>query len=178
MAHKYLNQLGIKSDAPCIFNPVRRLNFKEWKQKRTHGFAMWQEIGSLDYTSATWLYEHIKLYREKAPEIIDFESDINPVFDIPVLHYIPESEREYTNDLKIYPKAVMREVIEPHGQLEAIDYIIKYLEYYFTEPDYPSDDIPWGGEREKSIGISEAKQYECLTCAFKIYAIIISSMWI
>ena len=174
MAHKYLNKLGIKSNSCSIFNPVRLFKFKELKQKRTHGFATWQEVGDLDTTSAMWLYEHIKVYRDTAMEIIDFDVDPSR-YDIPVLYDLDEIEYHMGN--KLFPIAVTKEVIESHSQLEAIDYIIKYLEYYLTEPDFPSYDLPLE-EAMNLVTYSEAKQWASLRCAFKIYAVIIGSMWI
>lgn len=179
MAHKYLNKLGIKSNNCSIFNPVRLFSFEELKQKWTHGFSAWQEVGNLDTTSAMWLYEHIKVYRDTAMEIIDFDADPSR-YDIPVLYDLDEIE--YHKGNKLFPIAVTKEVIESHSQLEAIDYIIKYLEYYLTEPDFPVNDnhgfdLPLE-EAMNLVAYSEAKQWASIRCAFKIYAVIIGSMWI
>lgn len=174
MSHKYLNMLGIKSNEYSIFNSRRFPSIAVLKQKWTHGFATWREVSNLDYTSATWLYEHIKVYMDEASEIVDFDADPKR-YNIPVLHDLEEIE--YYKDNKLFPITTTQEIIEEHTQLEAIDYIIHYLEYFLTEPDFPTYDMPLE-ESMNLVAFSEARQYECLRCAFKIYACIIGSMWI
>lgn len=172
MSHKYLNKLGIKSNDWSMFNARQFPSIAVLKQKWTHGFATWREVSNLDCTSAMWLYEHIKVYVDEASEIVDFDADPKR-YSIPVLHDLEEIE--YYKDL--FPIATTQEIIEEHTQLEAIDYIIHYLEYFLTEPDFPTYDMPLE-ESMKLVAFSEARQYECLRCAFRIYACIIGSMWI
>lgn len=179
MSHRYLNKLGVKSNEYSIFNSRRFPGIAVLRQKWTHGFATWREVSSLDYTSATWLYEHIKVYLDEASEIVDFDADPKR-YNIPVLHDLEEIE--YYKDNKLFPITTTQEIIEEHTQLEAIDYIIHYLEYFLTEPDFPVNDnhgfdLPLE-EAMNLVAFSEARQYECLRCAFKIYACIIGSMWI
>lgn len=64
--HKHLNELGIKSTESCIFNTREDTNpgqkqFK--KERKEHSFDM-RETWSLDYTLATWLYEHLMVFKE------------------------------------------------------------------------------------------------------------------
>lgn len=66
--HAYLNALGIKSTDSCVFNSAddtdeRQRDFLE--ERATHSFDL-RETWSLDYTLATWLYEHLMAYREYA----------------------------------------------------------------------------------------------------------------
>lgn len=119
MKHYYLNKLGIKSDDCCIFNTtdkkVGKNFFKYKKEKAQHGFDS-RETWALDYTSATWLYEHLCFYKEVANKIIDLNYHH---IKIPVLHIKEEN--------------TITEEIENKTQLEAIDLIITYLKYYLSK---------------------------------------------
>lgn len=66
--HAYLNALGIESTDSCVFNSAddtdeRQEEFLE--ERATHSFDL-RETWSLEYTLATWLYEHLMAYREYA----------------------------------------------------------------------------------------------------------------
>lgn len=66
MSHKYLNKIGIKSTDTCIFNTEekddsRNKRFK--KQRKKYGFDE-RETWSMDYTLASWIYEHFMLYKK------------------------------------------------------------------------------------------------------------------
>ena len=167
--HYYLNKLGIKSDDPCIFNSgnnSEQYNCKRFKKERLkYGFDS-RELWSMDYTSACWLYEHIKLYKKIAGKIVDLNFR---TFYIPVFYEIPENELEYNGK---YPKNYLCTQIETRTQLEAIDFIIQYLEFYLKYDEY--DDTE---EDLDKINKNEQMAYEYLQGAFRIYAEILPSMW-
>lgn len=71
--HAYLNALGIKSTEACIFNSTddtdsRQKMFR--RERRVHSFDS-RETWSLDYTLATWLYEHLMMYKDYADDVVD-----------------------------------------------------------------------------------------------------------
>ncbi|MBQ1475222.1 MAG: hypothetical protein IIZ32_07975 [Ruminococcus sp.] len=73
--HKYLNELGISSTEGCIFN-TREIESKKSqkrfdKERELHSFDS-RETYSLDYTLATWLYEHLMVLKEIGGNIVDF----------------------------------------------------------------------------------------------------------
>ena len=186
MAHKYLNELGISSDRYSMFNSSKPGLWGRI-QKLKHGFPE-SEVTDLADTSAMWLYEHIKVYKDIASRWIVMD-DSTVTFKIPVLYTIKEDEMEYWRDDKCFPIQIQVEKEEEHTQLEAINLIIEYLEYFLTEPDFPKDDelveddsddvLPViSDETMYRVSVSENKKWECIKCAFKIYAIIIGSMWI
>lgn len=163
--HYYLNKLGIKSDDPCIFNTGnRQYSQKRYKKERLkHGFDS-RELWSMEYTSACWLYEHIKLYKKIAGKIVDLNFH---TFEIPVFYEIPEDELEY-NNINL-PKKCLQLQIETRTQLEAINLIIQYLEFYLKDDDTEED--------LDKINKNEQMSYEYLQGAFRIYAVILPSMW-
>lgn len=118
MKHYYLNEIGIKSDDCCIFNTCDKkvgknfLKFK--KEKAQHTFDS-RETWAMDYTSATWLYEHLCLYKDLVGKYIDLNSH---TIEIPVLFK--------TGDGKLIER------LETQTKLEAINLIICYLKEYFT----------------------------------------------
>ena len=70
--HKYLNAIGISSTDSCVFNSCdskdsRQKQFK--KERKKHSFDS-RETWSLDYTLATWLYEHLMVFKDIASEEI------------------------------------------------------------------------------------------------------------
>lgn len=167
--HYYLNKLGIKSDDPCIFNTGNRQDSqKQYKKERLkHGFDS-RELWSMEYTSACWLYEHINLYKEKAGKIVDLNFF---TYYIPILYEIPNDELEYIEGSKL-PKKYLQEQIETRTQLEAINFIIQYLEFYLKhETDEETE------EDLDKINKNEQIVYEYLQGAFRIYAEILPSMW-
>ena len=154
--HKYLNQIGIKSTDCCIFNTEeidekRNIFFEQEKQE--HSFDS-RETWSLDYTSATWLYEHVQMYKEYASSVANLNFY---KFDIPVLYEIPSDKLTFKNN-SIIADSYFSINIENKTQLEAINLIIEYLEHYLIDRD-------------------EYKTNKYLEYAFKIYSIIILSMW-
>ena len=163
--HYYLNKLGIKSDDPCIFNTGNReYSRRRYKKERLkYGFDS-RELWSMDYTSACWLYEHIKLYKKIAGKIVDLNFR---TFYIPILYDIPKDELEYNGK---YPKNYLCTQIETRTQLEAIDFIIMYLSIYLTYKDSDENDTD-------EIIKQKSMAYEYLQGAFRIYAEILPSMW-
>ena len=116
MSHKYLNNIGIKSEDPCIFNT----NYKDKnknrqkrfnKQRKKYGFDE-RETWSMDITLATWLYSHLKAYKKYA-KIIDLNFH---KFNIP----------EW-DDQEIFSKNEIEVT-----QKEAINIAINNLEYYLV----------------------------------------------
>lgn len=163
MAHKYLNKLGIKSTDVCIFNTEYKKHNKRYKKERKkYGFDT-RETWNLDYTSATWLYEHLKLYKKLNICDLSYHK-----FNIPVLYDIPKNEIDINNPKQRYTK----EVIEEHTQEECIDLIIKCLETYLLSDKLLGKDYNFEEFYEKELRACEA-----LKCAFKIYAEIILAMW-
>ena len=161
-SNKYLNDLGILSTEPCIFNT---LEYDESRAERfanereTYGFDS-RETWSLDYSFATWLYSHLKMYLEKAGEMINLEF-YN--FSIPVLYDIPEDELDYTCGEAI-PEHYRKEVIETVTQKEAIELMIDYLEHYLNYRD--TDKLE-----------EEFMANEYIACAVRIFAEVLPAMW-
>lgn len=143
MPHKYLNEIGIKSDYSAIFNTEEMDNERQEyfiKQRQIHSFDE-RETWSMDYTFATWLYEHLQAYKEFAQDIIDLEFN---TFLIPVLYDIPENKLIYVNESKTIVQQYMYEIVEEHTELEAIDIMIDYLKKYLTDTysdDWKEDQI-------------------------------------
>lgn len=162
MAHKYLNKIGVKSTDPCVFRTEERdakraRRFK--KERKKYGFDT-RETWALGYTSATWLYEHLKVFKKCACINLDYHK-----FQIPVLYDIPEGELpDHIPEGHTRPTEYTTQVIEEHTQGEAIDYMTKYLKQYIRS-ETASD---WD---------EEMKGFEALQCAFRIYAEVIGAMW-
>lgn len=99
---KYLEDLGItRKDYDCDLltdeNDSRNERFK--KEKEEYGFDS-RETWDLDYTIAVFLYSRLKMYKEKASNIIDLK-----------FHIIEFEEKTY-------------------NQEEAIDFIIEKIGRY------------------------------------------------
>ena len=159
--HKYLNELGIKSTDPCIFNTKDDDNKSERLQRleterMMHSFDS-RETWALNFTSATWLYEHLKCYLDNADLVVNLNFYS---FDIPVLECIPYEDMAYQGEHAV---CYCKEHTEHMTQKEAIKTIIKYLEKYLVTEEYNEQEL------EKAL--------EYLSCAFKIYSIIIGAMW-
>lgn len=104
--------------------------------------------------SATWLYEHVQMYKEYASSVVNLNFY---KFDIPVLYEIPSDKLTFKNN-SIIADSYFSINIENKTQLEAINLIIEYLEHYLIDRD-------------------GYKTNKYLEYAFKIYSIIILSMW-
>lgn len=162
MPHKYLNEIGIESNYCCIFNTEEIDNGKQEyfiEQRQIYGFDE-RETWSMDYTFATWLYEHLQAYKEFAKEIIDLEFH---KFLIPVLYDIPEDKLIYINEDKTMAGQYKYEIIEEHTELEAIDIMIDYLKKYLTDTY-----IDWKKEQIKT---------EYLQGAIGILKEVIPALW-
>jgi hypothetical protein len=159
--HKYLNDIGIKSDDIGIFNTERIEPDSYFQQEKDkHSFDS-RETWDLGYTSATWLYEHIYMYKEMAGKVVNLNANR---YKIPVLHELYKGEWRYTRCSSL-PDTYYKEILEYHTEEECIDIIIEYLKYYLTTIS------------EAKLREQELKAYENLQCAFKIYAVIIPMMW-
>lgn len=169
--HKYLNDLGVKSDEICIFNTENKDdNAERWQrfqeERKEHTFDS-RETWSMDYTSATWVYEHLKMYKDLAGKIVNLH---RYHFSVPVLYEIPDIGKRYSNG---FLNAYYKEVVERKTLEEAIDLILEYLEYYILNQDYYTKE--YNNIYEKQIEV--CKLSECLQCTFKIYAIILEWLW-
>ena len=166
MAHKYLNKLGIKSDDPCVFNSenkrdkrIKRFN----KQRAIYGFDE-RETWSMDYTLATWLYEHLKAFKHFTICNLDYHT-----FDIPVLYPLAQDELEFADGYN-FPNRYTKEVIENHTQGESIDYMIDYLKHYLVD----DKDISFDSDCQIE---TEMRGFEYYQGALKIFTAVCGAMW-
>ena len=164
MPHKYLNEIGIESTDPRIFNTdaIEEPEYQDEynKEKSVHNFDC-RETFEMDYTFATWLYEHLQAYKEFTKEVIDLEFH---KFLIPVLYDIPEDKLIYINEDKAIAGQYKYEIIEEHTELEAIDIMIDYLKKYLID----TDSIDWKEEQIKT---------EYLQGAIGILKEVIPALW-
>lgn len=121
--HKYLNQIGISSKEPCIFNTsefdMGKMR-KYRKERRKYGFDG-RETWCLSYTLISWIYSHIRYMQEEAGKIIDWKYH---KFNIPVLidvygPYTPNGKYRYH-----------KVSIEEHNANEIWDIISEYCVVY------------------------------------------------
>lgn len=164
--HKYLNDLGVKSDETCIFNTENKDdNAERWQrfqeERKEHSFDS-RETWSLDFTSATWLYEHLKAFKDYADKIVDLDAI---EFDVPILYRIPDDRLEYRDGYS-FPVSFLESKTERKTQREAIDIMCQYLKNFLLDKEVDTD-----------VGICDMLSYEYLKGAFRIYAEIIPSMW-
>lgn len=125
MAHKYLNKIGISSDEPCIFNTehkyaidcgekhnylIKRLK----RQRKKHSFDE-RETWSMDFTLASWIYEHFMMYKKIACVDLTLHK-----FNI----YKWDNEK----------KEILNEKIEVN-QIEAINLVLNNIKFYLTNND-------------------------------------------
>lgn len=98
--HKFLEELKTYEEYGRDITDDR---YPQWAAEReTYGFDS-TETWSLDTTFYAWLYEHLKMYKEKASEIINLE-----------YHMFEYDGKTYT-------------------QLELIEQICEIIEYYFSD---------------------------------------------
>ena len=169
--HKYLNDLGISSTELCIFNTRETDNGKETgrekrfkKQREKYGFDE-RETWAMDYTLITWLYSHLKWYKNHAPINFEFHH-----FDIPVLEDIPEDEIEW-NEARTYAPAFQKEVIKKDvSQKDAMKLALKYMKYFLKKEDDEEDDF-------KAAAEIETRRFECAKCSLKIVAELFPALW-
>lgn len=131
MAHKHLNEIGVSSDDPCVFNTEapagkKRHRKRFAKQRRQHGFDE-RETWSMDRTLATWLYEHLKVYEEVA--------DVDLAYHKVTVEKLVRTKK---GKLKREAATVTLE--------EAIGLVLEYLEFYFKW-SYDVDRESEAGER-------------------------------
>lgn len=125
MSHKYLNAIGVKSNEPCVFNTLDIDNGKERqkrfdKERETYGFDS-RETWSMDYTLATWLYEHLAWYRDNAPIDMTFYK-----FEVPAW-----------NNKKSRP---CKKKTQTLTQAECVDTMLKNLQFYIQHSDSADND--------------------------------------
>lgn len=163
--HKYLNEIGVKSTDPYIFNSdaISLCDAVYIKERMEHGFDS-RETCALDYASATWLYEHLRVYKYQADRIIDLDAI---EFDIPILYRIPDDKLEYRDGYS-FPVRFLESKIERKTQKETIDIMCEYLKNFLLHKELDTD---------KEVGICDMLSYEYLQGAFRIYAEVIPSMW-
>lgn len=119
MGHKYLDKIPFftKNDKICFPNAKIKKNDKRkkiWKKERKkYGFDN-RETYSMDFTLACWIYEHFKWFLDNVP--IDL-----------TLHKLDIEVIVNENDDSL--KTEVRKV----SQKEAIEYVLRYFEYYFKE---------------------------------------------
>ena len=167
LPHKYLNKLGIKSDEACVFNSENEIRFFSGEKGRGEVFAEermkygfdQRETWALSFTLATWLYEHLQVYKEIGGQVVDLDFH---KFDIPVLYKIPNDCLEMEEGLNVAKQYLYCET-EKHTQLEAIDLMIKYLEKYLT-----------GHSRSLAEELIELEYFQG---ALAIYAKVSPAMW-
>lgn len=125
MAHKYLNKIGVKSTEPCVFNTDGREKNKRQKrfdkERKIYGFDS-RETWSMDYTLATWLYEHLSWYLHNAPINMEFHK-----IEVPLM-----PERDENGNWKESPEKTVT-------QKKAIKMVLKHLKYYIKNEDLWTD---------------------------------------
>lgn len=170
--HKYLNDIGIPSTDPCIFNTADTSDDRMDRfvaQREKYGFDD-RETWNLDYTMASWIYSHLRMLLDVS--IVDLEYH---KFDIPALEDIPLKDREYFPGTTI-PKRCTREIVKSNvTEKECIEEICKYLAFFLVDNDI-DEDADMDAQIKEEID-ADQKGYECLSCAFKILAIISPALW-
>ena len=110
MKYEYLSEIVNLSDddKTCIFNSEQETRFPQFLEE--HSYRI-EETYALDYTLATWLYEHIRGYKDVAPSAINIE-----------YHKFEYGGEEFT-------------------QLQMIDKCLEKLEIYLKTPYQIDDSI-------------------------------------
>lgn len=126
MAHKYLNKIGIKSTETCVFNTEekekspRQKHFNKMRKK--HGFDP-RETWALDFTLATWIYEHFMYYKKYAAIDLTFHKFMIPAWD--------NENNEISN-----------ETIEV-TQEEAINIVLDNIKFYLVNEEISMDEVTY-----------------------------------
>lgn len=168
MAHKYLDEIGYSGSKICLYNTEEREDPKEsdrqerWdKEREEYGFDN-RETWALDFTAATWLHDHLKMYIELGGEIVNLSFH---TFTIPVL-----KEDDVTEE----PSGISEYAVENKEltQEEAIKLCIRYLERYIL---YEKEDV-------SGLSVQEINKRDFLAMqmgqqAFRIFAEIMPAMW-
>ena len=156
MSHKYLNKLGIESNNPCVFNTedidaVERNKIFQ-KQRKKFGFDD-RETWDLDYTLATWLYCHLKRLKKVTNTDLEYHQ-----FNIPILIELPVPIK-HDFETKYYDEIIVKRTEE-----FAINTMIEYLKDFLLY--------------NESVNFEdEMRGREKYTCALKILAVVVHSLW-
>lgn len=152
--NKYLDDLNIPIEKyGTNFVSDNDLRYKTWNEEKTiYGFDS-RETWNLDQSMIEWLYSHLMMYKEYAHIDMTYYK-----FDIPVLHSIPEAEKDMYETYYV-------EQIEKHTQGESIDLCIKYLKFNLVNADYAFNNEIAG------------KRIEKVRCALKILGEIFPALW-
>ena len=112
MGHKYLEELELYEPLDNYIPPDDERRPIWEKEREVYGFDS-RETWNLDHAFYLWLYEHLRMYQEKASEIVD-------------LHYHKFTFKGIT-----------------FSQIELIDEILTRLRFYFSEryDDFDERDI-------------------------------------
>ena len=148
MSHKYLNDIGIKSDDIAIFNTEaidkkRQKRFK--KQRKKYSFDE-RETWALDFTLVTWLYSHMKAYKKYASKVVDLTFT---KFKIPEWD---ENNHKRSEDFKVVT------------QKKALKIIIKNLEFCLRNYE--------NANAVRALECEERAKY-----ALEIIGIILPALW-
>ena len=174
--HKYLNELGVKDDGICVPGTTdndggsERMNIFE-KEREEYGFDS-RETWGLEYTAALWLYEHLKMYKEKAGEIVNLNFHRFNISEVKVDPKIWETEK--ISDIQDHVSIGEEKEIT---QEEAIDLCCEYLEHYIrTEERQEQAEKEHKNTRLASIIQETIDAYE-VKHAFHVFAEISPAMW-
>lgn len=159
--HKYLEEIGIKSDEVCIPNTENnddeRIS-RFLKEREEYGFDE-RETWSMDFTFTCWLYEHLRKFLDIGGKIVDLNFH---KFEIPVL----EELKNPVKNEKGFPERIFKKnkkKIEV-TQEKAIRKCIEYLENYL--------------KLKQEIGIENAIKADAyLENAVEIFKVILPAMW-
>ena len=148
---KYLTELGVKEEAvvnSLLFHDDENESRKELfeSQRAELGFDE-RETWDLRYTSACWLYQHIKLYKELGGQIVD------------LTFYKFKFQEDDGSEVEL-------------TQVQAIDKILELLETFIK---YENKSGIW--EDLDKENEEELNAQKCLCKAFKMYGEIIPAMW-
>lgn len=167
--YKYLDELNIdESGLCCVFNsPIEddKKREKKWKKERKkYGFDS-RETWALDFTAATWLYSHLRRFKDVSICVLYGETAHHYLVSVP-----KEKDGKFLYEIKEDKASVKRAVFEyeevnlSYGDI--IDIILKYLELYINFDD--SFEVP----AEEGIFINGLAAE-----AFRLYGIILPSLW-
>lgn len=166
--HKYLNDIGIPStniSVPHTTNYYKENQLRFIIERDTFGFDS-REIWNLDSTSAMWLYSHLKMYLAIADKHINLFEKGAHEYTIPVLKPLPKDKLVCRPGWN-YPEDFYYETNKNMYVGDAICYVIAYLETYLKTTH----------SHKCTTTEQDIKVSRILTQAFKIYSIIINSIW-
>ncbi len=159
MDKKYLKEIHAK-ETTCLFNTDEKDKARDKKFSKQRGKWRFDERETWDmcFTSADWLYSHLKMYLDVCIADLEFRK-----FKVPVLAKIPGELLSYPGGWD-YPDRYYVPEYREMTQGEAVRLCMKYLRYYFKH----------GGSFDTE---KEARADEKLQAAFHIYATIAPAMW-